>query len=589
MENNSVLRTVLPFLRWLPRVTKETIKLDFWAGFTGAVVVLPQGVAFAVIAGMPPVYGLYTAMVPVIVAAAFGSSWHLMSGPTTAASIMIFTFLSTLAAPSSDAYITLAITLTFLVGISQFVLGFAKLGNLVYFISHSVVIGFTSGAAMLIAVKQITNFFGVPMPRGLRFYEILGYFFHRLDTINPYVTTVAVVTLLAGIYVKRKFPKVPFMVASMVVGSLTAIFLDFLFGSDKTGITTVGALPATLPPFSLPDFSIKTISKLAPAVLATTLLTLTEAVSIARSLAVKSGQNIDGNQEFIGQGLSNIVGSFFSCFVATGSFNRSGVNYAAKAQTPLSAVFSGCILMVMVLFLAPLASNLPYAGMAGVLFLVAYGLIDFTHIKLIFRASRGEAVVLTLTFLTTLFLSLEFAILAGVILSFLYYLSKTSRPVITEVVPDKGSQGRHFLARRKKPGCPQLWIVRIYGSLFFGATEHARVQLDEIFNSHPGPKFLLIDVAGVNFVDLAGAEFLANKARELRRDGGGLFLCHAKPGLLTPLRRSGYIDQVGENHIFDKQAVAVSQIWANYLDKSTCRLCDNEVFIECADTVHKPL
>ncbi|MGD2082499.1 MAG: SulP family inorganic anion transporter, partial [Chromatiales bacterium] len=366
-------RRLLPFLAWLPEVDKASLRADFTAGLTGAVLVVPQGVAFAAIAGMPPQYGLYAAIVPAIVAALFGSSRHLVSGPTTAASIVMYSALSGLAAPGSPEYIALAVTLTFLVGLTELLLGLARMGVLVNFISHSVVLGFTAGAALLIATSQLKHFFGVDVPRQLNFTERLSVFFDKLDEINLYAAGVGAVTLATGVILRRVSRRLPYLLAALAAGSLAAVALTFLLGAERTGIAFVGALPAALPPLSAPDISVTTLRDLAPAVLATTLFALTEAVSIGRSLAVRSGQHIHGNREFIGQGLSNIAGSFFSAYVATGSFNRSGVNYDAGARTPLAAVFSGLILVALLFPVAPLTAWLPKAAMAGILFLVAWG------------------------------------------------------------------------------------------------------------------------------------------------------------------------------------------------------------------------
>jgi len=379
--------------RQLPKVNKEVLRNDFLAGLTGAVVVLPQGVAFATIAGMPPEYGLYAGMVPAMIAALFGSSWHLVSGPTTAASIVLFSALSALAAPGSPEYVSLALTLTFMVGLIELTLGFARMGALVNFISHSVITGFTAGAAILIASKQLKNFFGVPIERGGHLNDILVQFWHQIPNINGYILLVSACTLLSGIIIKRFWPKLPYLIIAMIFGSVVGVWLNQRYGIDVTQITTVGALPQSLPPLSSPDFSLETIKQLATPALAVTLLALTEAVSIGRSLGARSGQRIDGNQEFIGQGLSNVFGSFFSGYVATGSFNRSGLNYQAGAKTPLAAMFAGLLLIIIVLLVAPYAAYLPNAAMAGILFLVAWGLIDFHEIGHILKASRRRCTV----------------------------------------------------------------------------------------------------------------------------------------------------------------------------------------------------
>ena len=331
----------LPFLNWLPSVSRADLRADLMAGITGAIVVLPQGVAFATIAGMPPEYGLYAGMIPAIIAALFGSSRHLVSGPTTAASIVLFSALSVYATPGTTDYVSLALTLTFMVGVLELVLGLARMGALVNFISHSVVVGFTAGAALLIAAKQLNAFFGVEIARGGHLHDILIQFASELGQINPYVTGVALVTLLSGILVKRWAPRLPYLIIAMLAGSLFAFGLNRAFGESVTGIISVGALPSSLPPLSAPDITLENIKNLAPSALAVTLFALTEAVSIGRSLAARGGYRINGNQEFIGQGLSNIAGAFFSGYVATGSFNRSGLNYQAGARTPMAAVFAG--------------------------------------------------------------------------------------------------------------------------------------------------------------------------------------------------------------------------------------------------------
>lgn len=574
------LSRLFPFIRWWHRVNRNTLRDDLIAGLTGAIVVLPQGVAFATIAGMPPQYGLYAGMIPAIIAALFGSSWHLVSGPTTAASIVLFSVLSQFAEPGSIDYVRLALTLTFMVGIIQLVMGFARLGTLVNFISHSVVIGFTAGAAILIAVNQIKHFFGLNIPRGSSFLETIHAFINQIGDINFYITSVGVTTLVTGILVKRFLPRIPYMIVAMLVGSTVSIILNQLLGQDHTGIKTVGALPTSLPPISAPDFSLETIKQLAPGAFAATLFALTEAVSIARALAVRAGQHLDGNQEFIGQGLSNIAGSFFSGYVATGSFNRSGVNYEAGAKTPLSAVFAGAMLIVIVMVVAPYAVYLPNAAMAGILFLVAYGLIDGHHIHKIIHASRSETVILGATFFGTLFLELEFAILLGVILSLVLYLNRTSRPRVYSRLPDPQSPSRKFTTNPDLPECPQLKIVRIDGSLFFGAVNHVQETLRAFEEQHPQQKHLIIVASGINFIDIAGSEFLAQEAKRRRSMGGNLYLIRMKEGACEPLRRSGDIDVIKPENIFNSKATALAAIFER-LDKDICRHCTKRAFLEC--------
>ncbi len=574
------LSFLLPFTNWLPNIDKRDLRADLIAALTGAIVVLPQGVAFATIAGMPPEYGLYAGMVPAIIAALFGSSKHLVSGPTTAASVVLFSALSVYAAPGSPDYVILALTLTFMVGVFELALGLARMGALVNFISHSVVIGFTAGAATLIAAKQLKHFFGIEMDSGGHLHEIIFNFSQQLQQINPWVTGVALVTLFSGIAFKRWFPRMPYMIAAMLTGSILSVLLDTWFGHATTQIPNVGALPATLPPLSAPHLSLQHVKDLAPTALAVTLFALTEAVSIGRSLAARGGYRIDGNQEFIGQGLSNIAGAFFSGYVATGSFNRSGLNYQSGAKTPLASIFAALILMVIVLLVAPYAAYLPKAAMAGILFLVAWGLIDFKEISHILKSSKRETAVLMVTMLSAMFLELEFAIFAGVLLSLVLYLERVSKPNIVTRVPDHRLYKHAFSSDPDLPECKQLKIIRIDGSLFFGSVNHLQERFDRIRTNHPDKKHLAIIASGINFVDLQGSHALVEEAKRRQDSGGKLYLINVKEKLWDSLEKSGDLDVIGDRNIFQSKNAALHAIY-HKLNKSVCETCENHIFQEC--------
>jgi sulfate permease, SulP family len=564
---------IFPFLLWLPTLKRDTVRGDLLAGITGAIIVLPQGVAYALIAGLPPEYGLYAAIVPALIAALFGSSWHLISGPTVAMSIVVFTTISPLAEPGSAEFITLALTLTFFAGVIQFALGLARMGTLVNFVSHSVVIGFTAGAAVIIATSQLKNVFGVHVPSGESFLHTLLDLSKELIHTNIYVLMIAVITLATALLFKKILPRWPGMLFAMIVGSVLA----WLLGAEQHGIALVGSLPAQLPPLSMPEFSISSLRELAPGALAIALLGLVEAVSIARAVATRSRQMVDGNQEFIGQGLSNIVGSFFSCYAASGSFTRTGVNYEAGAKTPLAAVFAALALGVIILLIAPLTAYVPIPSMAGILLLVSYNLIDFHHIKSILKASKSETAILTVTFLSTLFLELEFAIYVGVMLSLVIYLNRTSKPRLVTLAPDPEDVSRRLINIHKKslPECPQCKIVRLDGSVFFGAASYITKKLQEIKEPH-----LLIVSTGINFIDVAGAETLAQEAERRREQGGGLYFTSVKATGCEILKRGGYLQQIGENHIFETKTEAIQGVF-NRLDKKRCQVCTARIFGEC--------
>jgi len=573
------LRPFIPFLQWWPQVNQDTLRVDAMAGLTGAMIVLPQGVAFATIAGLPPQYGLYAAMVPAVVAALFGSSWHLVSGPTTAISIALFAAIHNVAVPGSPEFISMALTLTFLVGLYQLILGLARMGTLVNFISHTVVIGFTAGAAILIAASQIKNFFGLAIPRGVPFYEILHQFWLQFDQVNPLVTAVGAVTLASGILARRYFPKFPYMIAAMIVGSVVAALLNAFAGPETSGIKTVGALPAGLPPLSMPDFSLQAIRQMAGPALVITMLALTEAVSISRAISTRSEQRIDGNQEFVGQGLSNLVGSFFSAYASSGSFNRSGVNYESGARTPLATVFASAFLILILLLVAPLAAYLPNAAMAGILFLVAWGLVDFHHIKSIWQTSKPETAVLWVTLIGTL-VSLEEGIFAGVFLSLVMYLYRTSRPSLEAVVPRGEGDSIYFVDAKDQPECPQVRFVRIHGSLYFGAVDHVQRGLQQIDVDNPLQKTVVIAAPAIRFADVAGAEMLAQEARRRRRMGGGLYFWRLRDSVYRFLRQGEYIKDIGEGGFFPVKTKVTSAVYWT-LDPEVCRYCQARIFKEC--------
>lgn len=564
-------------------VGRETTRADLIAGLTGAMIVLPQGVAFATIAGMPPEYGLYAAMLPAIIAALFGSSWHLVSGPTTAISIAVFAAVSPLAEPGSPQFIQMVLTLTFLVGIFQLILGVARMGLLVNFISHTVVIGFTAGAALLIAASQVKNFLGISIPRGAPFHVVIEQTIAQFGSINPYVALIGMITLTAGILAKRYIPKLPYMIVAMVVGSVAAYLVNLEVGAETTLIKTVGALSAQLPPFLPPDFSYDTLHKVLFPALVVTMLALTEAVSISRAIAVKSEQRIDGNQEFIGQGLSNLIGSFFSSYASCGSFNRSGVNYAAGARTPMATVYASVFLVLILLLVAPLASYLPTAAMAGILFLVAWGLIDFHHIFAIVRTSRAETVILFVTLIGTL-VDLEKGIFFGILLSLSLYLFRVSRPTMVPSVPAPEEGAYHFIDAKGHPECPQFRIVRINGSIFFGAVDYVRSGLLQIDENNPRQKTVMIVASGINFVDVAGAEMLEQEARRRRNLGGGLYFYRCNDDIYRFLRKADKLDDIGAGGFFPAKSNWIKPVYST-LDSEICRKCKARIFSEC----HKEL
>ena len=401
-----------PFATWWPLLRDRTVlRTDVLAGLTGAVVVLPQGVAFATLAGMPPAYGLYSAMIPCIIAALFGSSRVMVTGPANAISLTVLAIIAPLAQPESARYVQLVITLAFMVGMWQLLLALARAGKLIGYVSHTVIVGFTAGAAVLIVNSQIRNFFGVDITRGASVLQTVMQFATNFTQIQPVTAAIGGLTVLAALLWQPLNRIVPAMLIAVVVGSIVAAFARWV---DPTlVIKTVDALPGALPPLSMPDLSLDTLRMLLIPSIAMTLLALAEAVSIAQALAKRRNEPLDGNQEFLGQGMANVIGSFFSAYPASGSFNRSGVNVAAGAITPFSAIMASVFLVAILFFVAPLAQFLPLAAVAAILFLVAWNLIDRREIRYLL-SDKFERITLLATFVATLVMPLEWAILLGV-------------------------------------------------------------------------------------------------------------------------------------------------------------------------------
>ena len=549
-----------PFLRWRDRINAASLRADALAGLVGALVVLPQAVAYATLAGLPPQYGLFSAIVPVIVAALWGSSWHQVSGPTNTIALAVFAIVAPLAAPGSPDYIKLVLTLALMVGVIELAMGLARLGALVNFISQTVIVGFTAGAGLLIIAGQLGHFFGVHSGGAGDFFAMLSDFAHRAATFDPPTLAIGLVTVAAAVGGRRWWPRMPYMITGLVVGS---VFAWVLTRTGSARPETVGALASAIPQPSLPSFDPADWRHLAPGALALTALALAQAVSVARGVGLRVGQRIDGNQEFVGQGLSNIAGAFTSSFPSSGSFNRIWVNVEAGAQTPLAAVFSALLLMLLLLVLAPLADHLPLAVMAALLFVVAWGLIDLREMRRIARTQRAEAWVMFITLAATLTVQLEFAIFVGVLSSLFVYLQRTTRPRVTRVAPDSGAPFLRFVdAVAGTVLVPDVDIIRIDGSLFFGAVDHVRDELERRRAERAGVPNVLVLLSGVNFIDVAGAELLAQQAGALRAEGAVLWVANLRPPVREVLASGAFFGAADFARCFDTEDEAMQAIAA---------------------------
>lgn len=582
-----VLPRLLPFLSWKHELSKpQVLKADFFAGLLGAVVVLPQAIAFALIAGLPPVYGLYAALVAPLIAALFGASMHLVSGPTTAISIVIIATIGKLAPVASDQYIALTLTLTFLVGVIQLGLGIGKMGRYIGFVSNTVVMGFTAGAAVLIITSQATTILGIEIEKQASFLETWRHLLWQLPNTQLPILIVALTTIFSAIIIKKIAPKLPHLVVALTIGTTVALLL----GGQQAGIQYVDAMPRGLPPLSLPSLTPDNLHSLLSSAFALAVLGLVQAVAIAKTAALKSGQALDANQEFIGQGLSNLIAPFFSGYASSGSFSRTALNVDAGAKTPMSTIFSTLILLLITLFIAPYTSLLPQPAMAGLIILVGWNLLDLKHLEEIQRASKEDNITLATVFFATLFSELQFAIYLGVLLSLYFYLKKTAAPNIAVMAPDPTTK-RHEIVnidrRNHLKTCPQVIIIRIDGNLFFGAIQHVS---SHIRNLRKGPESWVILLAnGINHVDLDGAEWLAEESKYWKeRKGGGMVIVRLKNIAQDVMSEGGFLDTIGRSNFFNSKTDAISWVYSQ-LNLNTCATCTAKIFKECEAPTRTPI
>ena len=576
---------------WVRMVDRRTLRADAVAGVLGALLVLPQGIAFASLAGLPPEYGLYTAIVPCAVAALFGSSWHVMSGPTNANSLALFAMLVPLATVGSPGYIQLALAVTVLVGLMQWLIGALRLGSIANFISPSALRGFTSGAAALIALHALVNLMGLPASDEHGSAALLKHLALQAQHLQLSALAVALTTVVSVVVVRRLLPSWPAMLFGLAAGAAAAWFLNRAgHGSPWGLVQTLGAVPAIWPRFQWPVVELASLPELLAIAFALTIVALGQSISIAKAVAARSGQFIDSNREFRGQGLSNIVGGFFSSYVSCGSLNRSLPNFEAGARTPLAAVFASCWLLLLVALTSALLALIPLPTIAALLVLVAWSLFDSPGWRQLWHDSREDFGVAAATACATVTLQLEFAILLGTMLSLIVYLHRTSHPYIRvmgfnqRAKPGAPSE-RPFVIRADVaaplPECPQLKMIRMEGEVYFGAVPHVADYLREIRASADAPRHLLVMAKSMNFIDLPAAELWRSELRRRRAEGGDLYFHRPRPPVMELWKRVGFIEELGSDHIFPTKRVAIATIF-DRLDRNICAGCSARVFEECA-------
>lgn len=529
-------RRFLPFLEWLPTLNRDAVRSDVEAGIVGAILILPQTIALATLAGMPPEYGIYASIFPVIIASLWGSSWHTLSGPNTAVCVMVGYAVAPFASAGNEYYIGYVLALTLMVGVIQLTLGVFRMGVVLDFISQTVIAAIVLAVALVIIVSAGGAFLGLLSNLDEPFFVKLYQIVNDIPRANGYAVAVATTTVVCGLLARRRWRRYSLVIA-VAVGMLVANVLNALLGSATTDLELIGNLSISLLPLSTPLLdmqSLHVLKELIAGAFAIAFLGLMQTVVISRSLAEKSGQLIDTNQEIIGQGLANMVAPFLSSFAGSGSFNRSAAHYAAGARTPLAAIFASLFLALMVYAGSSLIARLPMAAVAGALILVGIGLIDIRGVREISR-TRQEQAVFFVTFSVALGFGLNVGVFIGLLLSLLTYLWFASTPNI--------AIERHS-ARDGRP----VTVVTIDGNLFFGSVRHVERELSRLGDADDRNIFLL-RTDHLTYLDVPGAAMLAAQARNRRAMGDDVYIYVTRSNLLMVLGASGLLGEFGEDHV----------------------------------------
>jgi sulfate permease, SulP family len=571
-------------LALLRRYPREAMRGDLLAGATVGMVLLPQALAFSLLAGLPPEMGLYAAIVASIAGALWGSSSHLNTGPTNTASILTLATLAPIAAPGSPAYVAAAGLVAVLAGGLRLALGLARLGLLVNFVSDSVAVGFTAGAGILIISNQLGPITRLDLPDSGGLLATLAAVWRQLASVHLATLALGTVTIALTVLLRRINRRLPnVLLAIALLGALA-----WALGLERQGVRVLGPLPAGLPPLAaLPLFDLELIGHLSSGALALGIIGLVESVSIARAVAAHSRQRLDSNQEFVGQGVANIFAGVFSGYPCSGSFNRSALTFQSGGQSAMANVFSGLFVLAATFALGPLIAQLPRAVLAGTLALTAFGMIDFAAIRRIWRGAPGEAVILLITLVATLLLPLQFAVLAGVLMSLGLYILRTSLPQVRSVLPD--ANFRHWEHRPGKPECPQLGVVDVLGDLYFGAINHVEERLFAILQADPRRRLLLLRMHSVLRCDISGIRGLETILRACRERGGDLFMVRVREEVQHTMDATGFDAQLGPGRVLEEDR-AIGHLFNHLIDPAVCIYeCEVRAFRECQNLPKRTL
>ncbi|SCZ66972.1 sulfate permease, SulP family [Thiohalomonas denitrificans] len=553
-----MIQKLFPFLRWWP-LSGENLRADLIAGITVALVLIPQSMAYAQLAGLPAYYGLYAAFLPGIIAALWGSSNQLATGPVAVVSLLTASALMPFAALGSEQFVALAILLALLVGLFQLSLGLLRLGVVVNFLSHPVIVGFTNAAALIIGLSQLNKIFGVDKPRSESFAnDILAVLAQIPESHLP---TLAMGLTAIGImfYMKKKVPKFPGVLVAVVATTVAS----FLMGFAEMGGSVVGEIPSGLPSVAMPVLDMSVLGALISSAVVISLVGFMEAISIAKAMAAKTKDRIDPNQELIGQGLGNIFGSFTQSYPTSGSFSRSAVNLNAGARTGMSAVFTGLVVMITLLFLTPLLYHLPSAVLAAVIMMAVFGLINFKAVAHAWRANKHDGTASVVTFVATLGFAphLDKGIMVGAVLAILLYLYRTMRPRVAILGRYGDGTLRDLKVHPDLPTDSRIIAVRFDGSLYFANVSYFEDAILEAVSRQPSAKFVLVVGDGINQLDASGEEVLHHLVERLKDAGVTLVFSGLKRQVLEVMRHTSLFEAIGRDCIYATETMALNAIY----------------------------
>jgi len=552
------VQRVLPIFSWIATYKKANFLKDLIAGLTVGIVLVPQGMAYAMIAGLPPVYGLYASLFPVITYAFLGTSSKIAVGPVAMDSLLVAAGLGTLAISGVENYIAMVVVLALMVGAIQFLLGLFRMGFLVNFLSKPVINGFTSAAAVIIILSQLKHLLGAEISGSSRFHELLQNAIQKVGDTNPYDLGIGLLGIVLIILFKKWNKNIPIILIIVLLGILGV----YLWDLKLYGVELVGEIPQGLPSFVLPDLKLEDVKRLWPIALALALVGYLEAISIGKALEEKGGEEtIVANQELIALGASNMVGSLFQAYPVTASFSRSAINYETGAKTLLSSLFSVALVVITLLFLTPIFQYLPNAILASIIMVSVFSLIDLKYAKSLWNNRRDEFIILIITFLSTLFISITVGILIGVLCSLLLMVYRTSNPHFAVLGNIKNTDYYKNIRRfgDEVQVREDLLIVRFDAQLYFGnATYFKKELLRHVSEKGTDLKAVILNAEAINYIDATGADMLTKLINEIHTAGLQFYIAGAIGPTRDIIFSSGIINELHREYLFVKTKEAVS-------------------------------